>query len=217
MHMPGFKVEHDLRKQGYRWVAGLDEAGRGSWAGPLYAAAVILPLSAEGASTVQLLHNEGVRDGKRISPKRRESLCELVEELALTYGVGVASAGEVDAWGLTRATQLAMERALANLTRRPDYLLIDGKYLKLPGVDLPQEGLPYGEWKARSIAAASIVAKVERDRRMRELDEAHPGYGFAQHKGYGTEAHRKALKKLGPCPEHRRSFKPIATLSGVAR
>jgi ribonuclease HII len=209
--MPGYRVERELRKEGYELVAGLDEAGRGAWAGPLYAAAVILPL--DKAETILQLRSEGVRDGKLISPKRREKLYEgVVKEVAVARGVGYASAREVDELRLTAATRLAMARALEDLPQWPDFLLIDGRYLTLPDVSLPQNSLSRGEWQARSIAAASIVAKVERDRHMRQLDERWPGYGFAQHKGYGTQAHRDALKREGPCPEHRFSFRPVAEL-----
>jgi len=211
MYMPKPNVENNLRRQGFKLVAGLDEAGRGAWAGPLYAAAVILPL--DDTEVIQRVWREGVRDGKRITPRRRESLYEnVVKEVAVGCEVGYVTAGEVDGMGLTAATQLAMARALEKLAQQPDFLLIDGGYMKIPTVPLPQEGLVRGERQARCIAAASIAAKVERDRRMRELDERYPDYGFAQHKGYGTEAHRRALKRIGPCPEHRASFKPIAAL-----
>jgi ribonuclease HII len=211
MYMPKPIVENNLRRQGFKLVAGLDEAGRGAWAGPLYAAAVILPL--DSTEVIQRVWREGVRDGKRITPNRREMLYEqVIKEVAIGWGVGYATAGEVDDQGLTAATQLAMARALEKLSQQPDYLLIDGGYMKLPTVPLEQKGLTRGEREARCIAAASIAAKVERDRRMRELDERYPDYGFAQHKGYGTEAHRRALKRMGPCGEHRSSFKPIAEL-----
>jgi ribonuclease HII len=217
MNMPNFRIERDLRKRGLTLVAGLDEAGRGAWAGPLYAAAVILPL--DEPETILQLKNEGVRDGKRISSNRREKLCEeVVKKRAIAWGAASASAREIDELGLTTATHLAMERALEDLSTQPEYLLIDGHYFRLPSIpEDKQESFKQGELQARCIAAASIVAKVERDRFMRELDETYPGYGFAQHKGYGTQMHRSALKKLKPCPEHRKSFKPVAVMLDGAK
>ena len=213
MHMPNFRIERKLRKKGYRLVAGVDEAGRGAWAGPLYAAAVILPLGGEDGEAIFRLKDEGVRDGKRITPRRREYLNEVVRDVALGVGVGRTSVGELDEMGVVPATLLAMERAVRDLPQVPDYLLID--YYKLPEVDIAQESYPKGEWLARCIAAASIVAKVARDEHMRALDEQYPEYSFAQHKGYGTARHSEALKKHRPCIEHRRSFRPVkAALNG---
>ena len=188
---------------GFRRVAGLDEAGRGAWAGPVVAAAVILP-----ADQPDLLRRlAGVRDSKMLSPARREALLAVICEAALAWGVGLAPAAEIDQIGIVPATRAAMLRALERLSPAADALLID--YLTLPQSDLPQRSLPKGDARVLSIAAASIVAKVSRDRMMVALDDELPGYGFARHKGYGTAAHRAALARLGPSRVHRRSFAPL--------
>lgn len=210
MKMPTRTIERDLRKQGFEFIAGIDEAGRGPWAGPVFAAAVILPLH-DGDALVRL-SRENVRDGKLISSGRREKLYDVVRELAIAVGVGQASVRDIDNKGIVPATFLAMERALKNLKKEhePDYLLID--YHELPQNGIPQLGIPKGEWHSRNIAAASIIAKVARDRHMLKVDEKYPQYGFARHKGYGTAQHRKALLKHGLCGEHRTSFRPMSTM-----
>lgn len=190
-------------RQGYRCVAGLDEAGRGAWAGPVYAAAVVLP--PERADLNAAL--AGVADSKQLSPARREVLLEVVYQVALSVGVGWADPAEIDARGILPATRLAMRRALEVLRPRPDALLLD--YIRLPDLSLPQTALPKADQRCLSVAAASIVAKVSRDRLMIELERRYPGYGFARHKGYGTAAHRAALARLGPSPLHRMSWAPL--------
>ncbi len=201
--MPTLLAERRLWALGYRCIAGLDEAGRGPWAGPVVAAAVVLPHDREDLPDLLA----GVNDSKRLTPRQREVLFDRVYEVAVGVGVGEASPEEIDELGIVPATRLAMRRALAALPTRPDYLLLD--HITLPDVNLPQESFVRGDARVLSIAAASIVAKVTRDRIMVALDAAYPGYGFAAHKGYGTAAHREALHRLGPSPVHRRSWAPV--------
>lgn len=205
--MPDFRIERELRKKGHRYVAGMDEAGRGAWAGPVYAAAVILPL--DDARSVWRIKTERVRDGKYVSPGRRIKLHDIVMDEAIAAGVGHASAREIDEHGIVWATDMAMERALAKLSRKPDYLLIDGQGRDI-GKSPHQERLTKGEWQARCIAAASIIAKVSRDRYMLELDKQHPAYRFKNHKGYGTQKHRDVLFSKGPIAGvHRMTYRPV--------
>ena len=189
---------------GVALVAGLDEAGRGALAGPVVAAVVILPLSDSG----RLAHLAPVNDSKQLSQKQRETLFDLVVEHALAYGIGQADNHFVDEHGIISATKQAMRVALAALQRKPDYLLIDGR-IRLPQVNIRQQSIIRGDSKSLSIAAASILAKVTRDRAMVALAETYPEYGFAQHKGYGTAAHLQAISDHGPCPVHRQSFAPM--------
>ncbi len=192
------KFENEARAAGFSRVAGVDEAGRGPLAGPVVAGAVVLaaPL-------------EGLDDSKRLTAARREALFEaLHEDGRHDIGVGVVSAEEIDRMGIQSANYLAMGRAVEALATPPDYLLVDG--YNLPGVAQPQRRLVKGDSRSASIAAASIAAKVTRDRMMVELDKRYPQYGFAGHKGYGTREHVDALACYGPCPEHRKSFAPIA-------
>lgn len=206
MLTPRLDRERRLWARGHLAVAGLDEAGRGAWAGPVVAAAVILPPHQKnlmGALT-------GVRDSKLLSPAQRERLEPVVRANALAVGVGLASARFIDAYGIIAATRLAMHMAVHNLGMAPDHLLIDA--LRLPDLCVPQTALFHGDALVLSIAAASIVAKVYRDRLMVALDQSYPGYGFAAHKGYGTAAHRQALRESGACREHRLSFSPLKQL-----
>jgi len=204
---PDLSLELALYLEGYHILAGLDEAGRGSWAGPVVAAAVILPVEREDL----LATMAGTRDSKLLSARQREGLFPLIHEVALGVGVGVVSAAFIDHQGIMSATREAMHQALSTLPLSPSYLLID--YLRLPAVSIPQQGIAKGDQKHLSIAAASIVAKVTRDRIMVEMDERYPGYGFARHKGYGTPQHREALNRLGVCAIHRLSFAPMRTLA----
>jgi len=199
--IPTFAEEERLRAQGYRLIAGIDEAGRGPLAGPVVAAAVILPPE-ERPSWLSL-----VRDSKQLTQLRREAIFDCIVESGIAFGVGVVSHEVIDERGIAPATRLAMRYAVEQLSTRPDYLLID--YMRLPGVRIPQKGVVDGDSICVSIAAASIVAKVTRDRLMVELDGRYPGYGLAQHKGYGTREHLEALQKLGPCPIHRKTFQPV--------
>jgi ribonuclease HII len=203
---PTLTYETRLWAGGYRRVAGLDEAGRGAWAGPVVAAAVIFP-----ADEPQLLQRlKGVRDSKQLSAARRTALLKVVQDHVLAWGVGAVPAAEIDALGIVPATRKAMLLALQALSCPADYLLID--YLSLPSLPLPQQGLTKGDIRVLSIAAASIVAKVSRDRMMADLEADFPGYGFARHKGYGTPQHRAALAALGPSRVHRFSFAPLQRL-----
>lgn len=208
--VPTLEEESGLLACGYRWVAGVDEAGRGAWAGPVYAAAVVLPLGRP--DLLEAL--SGVRDSKLLSPRRREALSRRVREVALAVGVGWAEVEEIDGLGILPATRLAMVRALRQISGPVDALLLD--FVSLPEVSLPQRALPRADARCLSVAAASIIAKVERDRRMVEMDRAYPGYGFARHKGYGTPQHRQALQRLGPSPLHRRTWGPLLRLAGPA-
>jgi len=205
--MPNLALEHRLRAKGHALIAGIDEAGRGAWAGPVVAAAVILPLDRRDLRAAL----KGVNDSKRLTAHQRERLFPVICEVALAVGVGGVGPGEIDREGIVPATRAAMERAVAMLNPPPDALLIDA--VDLSGViALPQRSLPYGDSLSLSIAAASIVAKVSRDRAMAALDARHPGYGFARHKGYGTAAHHAALRRMGVTEAHRRSYAPIMRL-----
>ena len=201
--IPDLSEEYALRAVGHGRVAGLDEAGRGAWAGPVCAAAVVLPLDHHDLPTLL----DGVRDSKLLSAPQREALLPVIRDVAVAVGLGWGEPAEVDLWGVVPATRLAMSRAVAELGDLVDALLVD--YLDLPGLDLPQHALPKADARCLSVAAASIVAKVERDRLMIALDEDYPGYGFAQHKGYGTQQHRDALAKLGTSSIHRVSWRPM--------
>ncbi len=196
-------METALLRQGYRLVAGMDEAGRGAWAGPVVAAAVILPSGQ--AQVIERL--TGLNDSKKLNPRKREQLFEIICETAWAVSIGMASAGLVDDLNVVGATRYAMRQALEKLASAPEYLLID--HLTLPTLDIPQQAFPKAESISLSVAAASVVAKVSRDRLMVQLNGEHPGYAFDRHKGYGTQAHRQALARLGPCVLHRLSYAPL--------
>jgi ribonuclease HII len=198
---PNLDQEHKLRSQGYELVAGIDEAGRGALAGPVVAGAVILPCSD------CLPWFERVRDSKKLSPGARESLFALISAEALAVGVGIVPAQVIDTINILRATRLAMMQAVEQLSRQPTFLLIDR--VTLPQCGLPQQGITRGDSSCLSIACASIIAKVTRDRIMEEADQAYPGYGFARHKGYGTGSHLSCLQRLGPSAIHRLYFAPV--------
>jgi len=201
---PGLVLEQRVLSLGYRLIAGIDEAGRGAWAGPVVAAAVILPL--DRLDLLPLLKD--VNDSKKLTARQREQVALQIESLAIAAGVGSASAAEIDRLGIVPATRLAMRRAVANLNPAPEALLIDAVDLTRH-VPLPQHALYYGDAISLSIAAASILAKLSRDRLMARLDAHYPGYGFERHKGYGTSAHRAALARLGASDIHRQSFAPV--------
>ena len=204
-HTPDMRQERALIRQGHALVAGIDEAGRGAWAGPVVAAAVILP-----GRAMRLAALRGVRDSKLLSPAQREALFPPLREKALAVGIGMASHKEIDAMGIVPATRLAMRRAVEQLAPAPDALLIDA--LRLPDVLLPQRVMFHADTLCLSVAAASIVAKVTRDHLMMELDTQYPGYGFARHKGYGTQIHQQTLAQLGPSALHRMTFEPVRIL-----
>jgi len=198
---PTFVEEERLWSLGWRLVAGVDEVGRGPLAGPVVAAAVVLP-SERQPSWVSLL-----RDSKELTAERREELFNIIQEDGIPSGVGIVSHKVIDARGIVPASKQAMRDAIRQLPFTPDYLLID--YVRLSRTRIPQINITNGDRLSFSIAAASIVAKVTRDRMMVELDGEYPGYGFAQHKGYGTPEHLGVLQRLGPCPLHRMSFAPV--------
>jgi ribonuclease HII len=200
---PTLDRELQLIQSGHALVAGIDEAGRGAWAGPVVAAAVILD-PAEVSSL------DGVNDSKRLSPRQRDRLYQIVIDHCVAYGVGQGSVEEIDTIGILPATRLAMTRAVEALTPRPDALLIDA--VRLPQVNKPQSVFNFADSISLSVAAASILAKVTRDRLMIELDAQYPAYRFARHKGYGTQIHQAALQSVGPCDLHRKSFRPISSL-----
>lgn len=189
--------EFDLRKrsESIRIICGTDEAGRGPLAGPVAAGACILP---EGYVP------EGLDDSKKLTEKKREALYAQITENALAWGIGLASAAEIDEINILNASLLAMRRAIAAMGATPDLVLVDGSVNR--GFDIRSEAVIGGDAKSPSIAAASILAKVTRDRIMAELDGKYPEYGFAKHKGYPTPAHKLAVYEFGPCPEHRKSF-----------
>lgn len=196
---PDFSFETELWENGFGLVAGIDEAGRGALAGPVAAAALVFP--ADPALVAELL---GVRDSKQMTPRQREKWAQRLPEIALTCGVAFASPGEIDELGIVPVTRMAMQRALDLLESAPEYLLID--YVELHENPIPKKALVKGDARSLSIAAASILAKTARDACLRDLDRVYPGYGFASNKGYGTEAHREVLARLGPCKVHRRTF-----------
>jgi len=199
---PTFAEEKRLIARGYKLIAGVDEAGRGALAGPVVAAAVILPTRLRASWTKE------VRDSKLLRPVNRETLFTHIKELAISVGVGTVSYEIIDKEGIARATQLAMKIAVEQLSPRPETLLID--FMLLPDVPLPQKGVLEGDSVCFSIACASIIAKVTRDHLMIEFDHTYPGYGLANHKGYGTREHLECLCQLGPCPIHRCSFYPVS-------
>ncbi len=187
--------QREAQSRGYLRVCGIDEAGRGPLAGPVCAVAVILP---DG------LEIEGLNDSKKLTEKKREALFDVITARAEAYGIGWASEQEIDQVNILQATFLAMARAVEALSLPADFALVDGN--RMPPLSIPGETIVKGDGKAACIAAASVLAKVSRDRALRELDQRHPEYGFAQHKGYGTKAHYAAIKQYGLLPEHRRSF-----------
>lgn len=194
--MPDLSFENEARKKGFAAVCGVDEAGRGPLMGPVCAAAVILP---EG------IELEGVNDSKKLSEKKREALFEVIKEKAVAWSVAFASVEEIEEVNILNATYLAMNRAIEGLSVPADYALIDGN--RVPkDIKIECETVVKGDSKSLSIAAASILAKVSRDRLVLEYDKEFPEYKFADHKGYGTTAHIEAIKKYGPCKYHRPSF-----------
>lgn len=199
---PDLQFEKALWKAGLSAVAGIDEAGRGCLAGPVTAAAVILPADTGMVNTLK-----GVRDSKQLSADERDKLRLIIEGTCLAWAVGWADNGEIDHLGIVPATRLAIWRALEKIALDPDHLLVD--YLILPNIPLPQTRLVKGDARSLSIAAASILAKTDRDRWMIRNSSLYPGYGFNTNKGYGTAAHRKAIHILGPSPIHRMSFAPL--------
>lgn len=201
-YFPDLSAETALWERGLQWLAGLDEAGRGAWAGPVSAGAVILP------ADVRILEElQGVRDSKQMTARQRSAHVQAIHTYALAWGVGFASAAEIDEIGIVPATRLAMQRALQQCGLIPEHLLVDA--LRLPQIAIPQTALIKGDARSLSIAAASVLAKTSRDAWMVALGEDYPAFHFGAHKGYGTAAHRAALQTCGPCPQHRFSFRPV--------
>ena len=191
-----WNYEHAAFEEGYRLVCGVDEAGRGPLAGPVCAAAVILPPD---------LEIEGLNDSKKLTDKRRRALYDIITEQALAYGIAFASEQEIDEFNILQATFLAMRRAVEQLKLQPELALVDGNREPDLGI-IPVKTIIKGDSLSANIAAASVLAKVTRDRFMEEQDALYPQYGFAVHKGYGTQAHYTALREYGACPIHRRTF-----------
>jgi len=190
--------EKKVREKGFSVVAGIDEAGRGPLAGPVVSAAVILSDAFPVA---------GVTDSKKLSHKQRNSLYPEIYEHAISVGIGIVDAAEIDRINILQASLLSMAMSVENLSPRPDYLLIDGTFPIVS--DIPQEPIPHGDALSISIAAASVIAKVTRDRLMERYHQDYPEFGFSHHKGYPTRAHKDAIRKFGCCPIHRRSFKGV--------
>ena len=193
--MNWLEYEEKAYSQGYNIVCGIDEAGRGPLAGPVYAAAVILP---KGCII------DGINDSKKLSEKKRDYFFDVIKETAVSYGVGIATQQEIDEINILQATFLAMRRAVDNLSVAPDIALIDGN--RRPGLNIAEQDIVKGDAKSMSIAAASVIAKVSRDRYMLEMAEKYPQYQFEKHKGYGTKLHYEMIEKYGISPIHRKSF-----------
>ena len=188
--------ERACQRKGYRQIAGIDEAGRGALAGPVIAAAVILPINCG---------IKGLQDSKQLTPKQRDHLSDEIYRAAVSVGIGSVNNRVVDNLNVLEATLLAMRQAIENLTPQPDYLLVDG--INFPAIDIQGEAIKKGDSRSYSIAAASIIAKTTRDRRMIALDRTYPDYGFSQHKGYPTSQHRHAIAQFGASDIHRHTFK----------
>jgi ribonuclease HII len=207
MEMPAVDIwlrERTARLNGHVIIAGVDEAGRGPLAGPVVAAAAILPLGVE---------IPGLNDSKLLNPERREQLAVAIRRVALAIGVGEASHSEIDQVNIAVAGRLALRRAVEALSIEPDYVLVDG--FAVPEMATPHEALVKGDRRSASIMAGAIIAKTTRDLHMRQMAELYPGYGFEVHYGYSTPTHARALRELGPCPLHRRSFNPVAVAEAV--
>jgi len=202
---PDLRFETELWHKGILQIAGVDEAGRGCWAGPVSASAVILPQDPNILITLK-----GVNDSKKLRPDQRAIWSKIIKKKALTWGVGFASVEEIDQYGIVPSTRLAVKRALSELQVFPEHLLLD--YLTIPDLCIGQTSLIKGDARSLSIAAASILAKTNRDTVMSEFAREYPQFGFESHKGYGTAVHRKAMNDYGLTPLHRRSFKPVQTM-----
>jgi len=200
-NLPDFTEENALKANGYNFIAGVDEVGRGPLAGPVMAAAVILPSDTCFDWTGQ------VNDSKKLTKRKREQLYDSIMADAIAVGVGSVTSGGIDTHGIGNAARMAMQLAIAQLKTQPDFVLIDA--VKLPSVNIPQKSIIRGDSKCVSIAAASIVAKVTRDHYMTGIDNVYSSYGFARHKGYPTKQHMANLAQHGACPIHRKSFAPV--------
>lgn len=199
------EYEQELYNKGINLIAGVDEVGRGPLIGPVVTAAVILPKD---------YYDERINDSKKITEKKREMLYDIIMENAISVGIGIKDEKVIDEINILEATKLAMKEAVNNLNVKPEHVLIDAVKLDL---DVPSTSIIKGDAKSISIAAASIIAKVTRDRMMIELDKEHPEYEFKKNKGYGTKSHIEAVKKYGVLKEHRRTFEPIASILGISK
>ncbi len=214
--LPTLDEELHLTHDGHGPIAGVDEVGRGAWAGPLIAAAVVLPpVFSPPLAEELLLRLADVRDSKTCTSAERATLAVTIREVASGIGIGIVPPDELDRYGLTVGNRLAMRRAVEALPWMPGYLLLD--WVRLPELRIPQRAFARGDATSLSIAAASIIAKVERDAMMAALDATHPGYDFGRHKGYGTPTHRAALRLYGPSPIHRYRFAPVHAAAVAAR
>lgn len=205
--MLNFSEELNIFAKGYNIVGGIDEAGRGPLAGPVVAACVVAQPGIE-ASMEELAI---IKDSKKMTEKRREKAFDLIYEFFPEVGIGICDHKTVDRINILEASFLAMKKAVGSLKQKPDFIIVDGKF-EIPNFSTKQKALKKGDSFVLSIAAASVVAKVTRDRMMLEMHAKYPDYGFAQHKGYGTKLHMKSLRKHGPCPIHRTSFRPVKEL-----
>lgn len=199
-----YQEEQKLKQKGYQWIAGVDEAGRGPLAGPVVAAAVILPAD---------YRNRRIKDSKLLTDIAREQLFIEIKNVAVSYAIGIVGWKEIDEMNILEASKLAMRQAVLKLDPAPDFILSDAVPLNVMGI--PQKAVIHGDRKVFCIAAASILAKVSRDRLMLKYHKKYPQYGFAEHMGYGTEIHLSAIKKHGPCPIHRLSFSPFSKRPSV--
>lgn len=198
------QYEEEAFSSGYELIGGVDEVGRGPLAGPVVAAIVILP---KGTKI------QGINDSKKLSPHQRERLCKTIANISIDWGIGIVDERKIDEINILQATYIAMGRAVQSLKTKPHFLLVDGR--KIPHLDIPQKPIIKGDQLSISIASASILAKVVRDRMMIEYDKEFPQYGFAKHKGYGTTLHIESIKKYGICKIHRRSFEPIKSMRNL--
>lgn len=198
---PQYEYEKEIFSLGYELIGGVDEAGRGPLAGPVVAAVVILPKNA---------NIRGINDSKKLTSNTREKFCKIISNIAIDWGIGIVNEKEIDEINILQATYLAMKKAINSLKIKPHYLLVDGH--EIPHIDILQKPIIKGDQVSISIQAASILAKVIRDRIMIEYDKEFPQYGFAKHKGYGTPLHIESIKKYGICKIHRRSFEPIKSM-----
>lgn len=210
MHCAGLHLEKEFWKKGIHFIAGVDEVGRGAYAGPVVAAAVMIVKPHEFIRIRRQHRLQRIRDSKTVGEKEREELYERLIASGIIWSVGVVDVLQIDRIGIGRANRQAMVAAVRGLAIAPNHVLIDA--IRVPELRVAYTAVPHGDDRVFSIAAASIIAKVTRDRLMRQLHARYPRYGFTRHKGYGTVAHQRALVLHGPCPEHRRSFAPIRAL-----
>ena len=209
--LPTYDEEAALISRGFKLVAGVDEAGAGCWAGPVFAGAVIFDHDAVSRLNRPDFDWTLIRDSKTLSPAQRQKAAAVIKTTAVAWAVGTASAAEIDRINIRQAAALAMTRAIQALTTAPQFVIID--FFNLPKLGIPNKGILYGDAKSLTIAAASIMAKTERDAHLERLAEQYPGYGLEKHKGYGTKEHQEALRKLGPCAEHRMTYRPVMAVT----